>query len=292
MKKWMQTLRDWAEGVSDERRRAPRSREPSLKVYYWDGSAPEGRKLRDISASGAYIVTHERWYVGTIVRLILQEFTAPEGGSQMLPSKSTTLLCRVVRHGSDGVGVEFMFTSTEERQALEGFLSTIPKTYAEPAGHTRGQALIEFALVLPLLFLLIVNTTNFAGFLFAWITVSNAARSGAQYMVRGGSTFGAPSPATAAQVTALVTSDVASLPNRSSLALRLCTTNAGVVTCSGSPAGTPAADPEPVAYVLGSVDVTYTYLPFIPLWEFSNLGIHATLPASRIHRQVSMRMLQ
>ena len=43
-----------------------------------------------------------------------------------------------------------------------------------------GQALIEFSLVLPLLLLLIVNVVNFGGLLYAWVTVSNAARTGAQ----------------------------------------------------------------------------------------------------------------
>ena len=48
-----------------------------------------------------------------------------------------------------------------------------------------GQALVESALVLPLLFLLVINVVNFGGMLYAWITVSNAARTGADYMVRG-----------------------------------------------------------------------------------------------------------
>src|SRR5947209_23082 len=48
-----------------------------------------------------------------------------------------------------------------------------------------GQTLIEFALVLPLLFLLIVNVVNFGGLFYAVITTSNAARSGAQYMTMG-----------------------------------------------------------------------------------------------------------
>ena len=33
---------------------------------------------------------------------------------------------------------------------------------------TRGQALIEFALIVPVLFVLLVNAVNFGGFLFAF----------------------------------------------------------------------------------------------------------------------------
>ena len=40
--------------------------------------------------------------------------------------------------------------------------------------------------------------------------------------------------------------------------------------------GTPA-----ITYPVGAVDVTYTYLPFIPLWDFPALRIHATLPPER-----------
>jgi Flp pilus assembly protein TadG len=288
-KDFMAGLRRWVESDNGNRRNTLRTPEPSVVVYYWDGgSAPEARRLRDISATGAYILTPERWYIGTIVRLILQEFKTAPPDSGLIPSKSTSLLSRVVRHGPDGVAVEFLFASSEEREALDAFRKSIPKT---TDAMKQGQALIEFALVLPLLFLLMVNTINFGGFFFAWVTIANAARAGTQYMIRSGATVGTPTPATAAQVSALVTSDISSLPNRASLVVRICTNNNGVVACSGSGSGTPLSDPEPASYVLGSVDVTYTYRPFIPLWNFP-LGIHATLPTTAIHRQMSMRMLQ
>ena len=49
----------------------------------------------------------------------------------------------------------------------------------------RGQSLIECALVLPLLMLLIVNVVNFGAIFYAWISVANAARTGAQYFTTG-----------------------------------------------------------------------------------------------------------
>jgi len=36
--------------------------------------------------------------------------------------------------------------------------------------------------------------------------------------------------------------------------------------------------------------VTYTYQPFISLWNFSKLGIHLTLPPTTLHRQSVMRL--
>jgi Flp pilus assembly protein TadG len=293
LKRMMGGLSRWLE--NEIQRRAPRFKEPSLLVYYWDGSAPQGHKMRDISKSGAYIITPERWYVGTIVRLILQgQRTVPEPDG-LVPSHSASIAARVTRHGSDGLGVEFIFSNPDERKTLETFLATIPQEQAFSAGplvSAKGQALVEFALVLPLLFLLIVNAVNFGAFLFAWITVADGARAGVQYMAQGRATVGTPLPATAAQITALITSDMSSLINRTSVAVRVCKNNNSIQSCSGPGAYLPPADPEPTKYVLASVDVSYTYRPLLPLWDFGALGVHATLPPTTIHRQASMRMLQ
>jgi Flp pilus assembly protein TadG len=163
----------------------------------------------------------------------------------------------------------------------------------------KGQALVEFALILPLLFLLIVNVVNFGAFFFAWITVANAARSGAQYMCLGGASVGfLKKDATSAQIYNLVSADISSLRNRSSLAVRNCTQNSGVAAvCTTTGSGTftnPAADirTEAPLYVMGWVDVQYTYVPLIPVFSFSKLGIHATLPPLTIHRQSVMRIIQ
>jgi Flp pilus assembly protein TadG len=155
--------------------------------------------------------------------------------------------------------------------------------------RSAGQSLVEFALVLPLLLLLIANVLNFGGMLYAWVTVANAARSGAQYMMMGGATAHAPTAPTAAQVSAVVTQDLLSLPNRGSAVVKVCTNNNGTVSCTPA-GGSPPADPEATYYVLGSVDVTYTYQPFVSLWSFPKLGIRLTLPPTTIHRQVAMRM--
>jgi Flp pilus assembly protein TadG len=286
-------MMEWLLKEHREPRRAPRSRQPEIVVYYWDGSAPEGRRIHDISLSGAYICTPERWYLGTIVRLILQghpRVTPVDGAT--VPKVSTCVPARVVRHGSDGVAVEFIFCDKEEEESLRTFLAAFPAQPAEGAPQQSapqkvGQALVEFALIVPLVFLLAVNTVNFGGFIFAWITVANASRAGAQYMVMSNASPGPPTPATLAQITALVTSDVASLMNRSSVVVAICVNN--TAAANGC---TTLFDPEAPAYSLATVDVTYTYRPLIPLFSFPRLGISATLPTTAIHRKAVMRMLQ
>jgi Flp pilus assembly protein TadG len=155
-------------------------------------------------------------------------------------------------------------------------------------GHS-GSALIEFALVLPLLFLLIINVVNFGGMMHAWITVSQAARNGAQYWMLGSAVYNGLSRPTAAQVSTLVKDGLKGLPNAAGATVSVCINNAGTVTCSLGSA-TPTTDPEGALFALGSVDVTYTFTPYVSVWNFAGLGIHLTLPATSIHRQCVMRL--
>jgi len=288
-------MRQWLLQEKEEEApwRAPRMAKPEIVVYYWDGSAPEGRHLRDVSESGAYIYTPERWYIGTIIRIILQGYpTVVREDGTTAPTASTCIPARVVRHGPDGVAVEFVFQNKEEAEIFRTFLAAIPAQPPVPvppqvASKREGQALVEFALLIPLVLLLAVNAVNFGGFIFAWITVANAARDGAQYMVMSADSPGQPTPATLAMITTLVTNDMTSLLNRSSLVVAICTNNTAAANSCTS-----LYDPEAPTYTLATVDVTYTYKPFIPLFSFPILHISATLPATAIHRKAVMRMLQ
>ena len=51
----------------------------------------------------------------------------------------------------------------------------------EAAGRRRGQALIEASLLVPMVFFLFLGLTNFGFFIYAFITVGNAARVATQY---------------------------------------------------------------------------------------------------------------
>lgn len=80
---------------------------PGLIAYYFTGGVSVGHPVRDISPTGMYIVTNERWYPGTVVRVTLTDRHNP------IAERSITVNAKSVRWGSDGVGLEFIL---EERK--------------------------------------------------------------------------------------------------------------------------------------------------------------------------------
>ena len=92
-----------------ERRRAERQSLPGLIAYFFTGGAPEPQKIRDISVTGFYLETEDRWMPGTVVRMTLQK----AGSTGDDPSDTITVNSRIVRWGSDGEGFEFMLTDLE-----------------------------------------------------------------------------------------------------------------------------------------------------------------------------------
>ena len=115
-------LINWLANQSDdpaELRSAPRFQEPGVVVYCWDGATPSGRQLRDISLTGAYLYTPERWYPGTVVRLLIQPGDSSPDGTDNPPPGSVSLQARVVWHGPDGMALQFLFQDPAERKFLE-----------------------------------------------------------------------------------------------------------------------------------------------------------------------------
>jgi Flp pilus assembly protein TadG len=141
---------------------------------------------------------------------------------------------------------------------------------------------------------LVVNVVNFGAFFYAFVTVANASRAAADYAILGGASVasGHIAAVSASQITTLITSDIASLPNNPSLSVNVCQNNNGTVKVLSGTCSSIASDPEATNYVLTSIDVTYTYQPLIPLFSFPGLKIKATLPTTTIHRRAVMRSLQ
>lgn len=103
--------RNWLERWwSPDPRKAPRESPPGLAAYYWNGAAPVAHGIRDISSSGIYVVTEERWYPGTLVLMTLQRNDAGEEEAE----RSVAVQTRAVRWGHDGVGLQFVLPDSKD----------------------------------------------------------------------------------------------------------------------------------------------------------------------------------
>jgi len=165
--------------------------------------------------------------------------------------------------------------------------------------HSRGSALIEYALMVPLLFLLVVNVVNFGGLFYAWISVTHATRSAVQYVATGAAYLGYGSangmqtlPIIPQQVKNILTScpngDLCSLPNQANITVTVATnnkasgTNTFVIPGDQLPPTDPTTgavftDPQPTTSTIATVTVSYRYCPFVPIWDFPRMNIHTTL---------------
>jgi hypothetical protein len=106
--------RNWLERWwSPDPRKAPREPAPGLAAYYWTGGVAEAHNVRDISSTGLYLVTEERWYPGTLILMTLQETgSGPESSERAIQVHS-----RAVRWGEDGVGLQFVLSNTRDARS-------------------------------------------------------------------------------------------------------------------------------------------------------------------------------
>ena len=108
-------VKSWLSQTPDkkDRRIAQRKRWPHLAAVETEADSSAPHAVRDISTTGLYLLTSERWPLGTRVRMSLQRTDALDDAT-MIP---TTVELRVSRWGADGVGLEFV-TADAEHSAL------------------------------------------------------------------------------------------------------------------------------------------------------------------------------
>jgi hypothetical protein len=126
-----ETRKNWLlrilEGENRDPRSAPRESIPGLVAYFFTGGAPKPDAVRDMSMTGLYLVTRERWYKGTVVQMTLSERDRASIGHSM------TLNAQAVRLGSDGVGFRFVLEEDRHRNGR------IIELYAPTNGINRMQ---------------------------------------------------------------------------------------------------------------------------------------------------------
>jgi hypothetical protein len=106
-------LETFLEPISEkvERRSAGRRPPPDdFSVFRWNGSRLTQEPVKDISSTGLYILTEERWPTGTLLSLTLQR----PGPLEFNPERRIEVQAKVVRCGKDGVGLAFVFKDDSE----------------------------------------------------------------------------------------------------------------------------------------------------------------------------------
>ena len=116
--------------ISSDRRRAYRRYVPGMVAHYYTGGAPKPHDIADISMTGFYLLTEDRWMPDTMIQMTLQKPCARGERKQ-----SIMVLSKIVRLGSDGVAAEFVMpesldphshdvrpSQTTDRFALARFL--------------------------------------------------------------------------------------------------------------------------------------------------------------------------
>jgi hypothetical protein len=110
---------DWL--FSQERRAGKRHSSIPLVAYYWDGAEPVPHAVLNASSVGMYLLTPQRWYPGTVVTMTLQRAKAAPAD----PERSIAVNARVVRAGTDGVGLVYLLDPTTDSSDAYGPLATL-----------------------------------------------------------------------------------------------------------------------------------------------------------------------
>ena len=117
----LSTLPSWLRKPSlTYKKRAERRASPALAAYHWDGSIPRQNRVVNISSSGAYLATEQRWNPGDVVSLTLQR----RGPLARTPEHRFALPARTVRRDRYGVGVSFLMPHGSEPRLWQSLLKT------------------------------------------------------------------------------------------------------------------------------------------------------------------------
>lgn len=109
---WLGRLFSLGPREPDDARKASRRTIPGLFAFFWTGATPEPNAVRDISSSGLYVITEERWYPDTVIRMTLSKMNSRGNRAE----RSISVLARAVRWGNDGVGLQFVLPKAQAAQ--------------------------------------------------------------------------------------------------------------------------------------------------------------------------------
>lgn len=115
----MKSVTSWLKKLSTfDHRKAQRLKSPLLVAYYWDGAAPAAHGIHNISSTGFYLLTKERWHPGTVVTITLQRTDVMDANTSS--DGYISVLSKVIRTGEDGVGFAFVPSPDKGSNQAEG----------------------------------------------------------------------------------------------------------------------------------------------------------------------------
>jgi hypothetical protein len=100
--------------IVSDRRRAHRRYVPGMVAHYYTGGAPKPHDVADISMTGFYLLTEDRWMPDTMIQMTLQKPCAKGERKQTI-----TVLSKIVRRGSDGVAGVFVMPESLDPQSRD-----------------------------------------------------------------------------------------------------------------------------------------------------------------------------
>lgn len=89
-------------------RRGVRIAANELDVTYPRQSEQKSVRIKDISPTGVYLLSSDRWVLGTIVPITLKKWSLHQTSQSSL-----RLRAKAVRQGEDGVGLTFLYKNTD-----------------------------------------------------------------------------------------------------------------------------------------------------------------------------------
>jgi len=117
----MKPHKSWFEKLmAPDSKRSERRPTQGFAAYYWTGSEVKQDEVRDISATGVYVVTQQRWPIGSVVSMTLQRV-----GALVKSERRITMQARAMRYGDDGVGLTFVPPADENARQWESLLESM-----------------------------------------------------------------------------------------------------------------------------------------------------------------------
>ncbi|HVZ83323.1 MAG TPA: PilZ domain-containing protein [Terracidiphilus sp.] len=111
--------------VPQDNRRSLRRTSPDLAAYSWSGPDPHLNTVRDISSTGVFLLTRERWLPGDIISLTLQRSGPLEGNIE----RRVAVKARAVRIDESGVGLSFVLPEGMDLRLWDSPLMVSSRSY-------------------------------------------------------------------------------------------------------------------------------------------------------------------